>query len=63
MKRLKKSKERRISGVCGGISEYLDPELDPLIVRLGYIALTLFNPLMILFYIVLAIAMPAHDEI
>ena len=33
MKKLKKSKERMLCGVCGGIAEYLN--IDPTIVRVA----------------------------
>lgn len=63
MKRLKKSKDRIIAGVCGGLSEYINPELDPLIVRLAFVALTIFNPLMVIFYLILLFVMPGPDSI
>jgi phage shock protein PspC (stress-responsive transcriptional regulator) len=63
MKRLKKSRERIIAGVCGGISEYINPEIDPLIVRLTFVALTIFNPLMVIFYLILLFVMPGPDSI
>lgn len=62
MKRLKKSRERIIAGVCGGISEYINPEIDPLIVRLIFVALTIFNPLMVIFYLILLFVMPGPDS-
>jgi phage shock protein C len=62
MKRLKKSKDRIIAGVCGGLSEYINPELDPLIVRLAFVALTIFNPLMVIFYLILLFVMPGPDR-
>jgi len=58
MKRLTKSYHKRIAGVCGGISEYINPELDPLLVRVAYLVLCFFNPLLVLLYFILAIAMP-----
>lgn len=63
MKRLRKSRDRIISGVCGGISEYINPEMDPLIVRLAFLALTFFNPLMLIFYVILLFAMPGPDSL
>jgi len=62
MKRLRKSRERIIAGVCGGISEYINPEIDPLIVRLAFVALTIFNPLMIIFYLILLFVMPGPEK-
>ncbi|MGQ1908930.1 PspC domain-containing protein [Marinifilum sp. RC60d5] len=58
MKRLFRSKNKKIAGVCGGISHYINPELDPVIVRAGYLVLTLFNPLMLLVYFILALVIP-----
>jgi len=63
MKRLIKSKDRIIAGICGGISEYINPELDPLIVRLAFVALTIFNPLMVIFYLILLFVMPGPDRL
>ncbi len=62
MKRLRKSKDRIIAGICGGISEYINPEMDPLIVRLAFLALTIFNPLMIIFYLILLFVMPGPEK-
>ncbi len=58
MKRLIRSKEKKIAGVCGGISQYINPELDPIIIRAGWLILTLFNPLMLLAYFILALVLP-----
>ena len=38
-KKLQRSNDRVIAGVCAGIAEYLD--FDPVAVRLGYAFLTL----------------------
>lgn len=43
-KRLYRSDDRVIGGVCSGIAEYLD--FDPVAVRLGYAFLTLKNLLL-----------------
>ncbi|MPQ45414.1 PspC domain-containing protein [Marinifilum sp. N1E240] len=58
MKRLLRSKDKKIAGVCGGISHYINPELDPVLIRAGYLILTLFNPLMLLVYFILAVVLP-----
>lgn len=53
-----RSDDRVLGGVCAGIAEYLD--FDPVAVRLGYAALTLFTAFAgIPFYIVAWIVMPA----
>lgn len=58
MKRLtKSSKDKMISGVCGGIAEYF--EVDPTLVRIGYLIFTFAgvgSP--ILLYFILAVIMP-----
>lgn len=63
MKRLMKSYDRVLAGVCGGISEYINPELDPLIIRLVWAIFSVFNPFLILIYIVLALVMPSANAI
>lgn len=40
-KRLTKSNDKLIAGVCGGIAEYFD--LDPTLVRAGYAFVTFFS--------------------
>lgn len=61
MKRLVKSYDSVLAGVCGGISDYINPGLDPLIVRLAWFIFSLFNPLMVLIYFILALVMPSPD--
>lgn len=56
--RLIKSNERVIAGVCGGISEYINPELDPLVIRLLWAVFSCFNPVLIFVYFILAVIMP-----
>ncbi len=60
MKRLtKSSKDKMISGVCGGIAEYF--EVDPTLVRIGYLIFTFAgvgSP--ILLYFILAVIMPEN---
>ena len=47
-----------LCGVCGGIAEYLD--LDPTVVRVGYVLLSLLSTGFpgLLIYIILALVMP-----
>jgi phage shock protein C len=55
--RLTKSKtERQLLGVCGGLGEYF--EIDPTLIRLAFVALTLFDGIGLVIYIVLAIIIP-----
>jgi phage shock protein PspC (stress-responsive transcriptional regulator) len=57
-----RSNDRVIAGVCGGLAEYM--EFDPVAVRLGYAALTLFTAFAgIPFYIVAWIIIPAKDRL
>jgi phage shock protein PspC (stress-responsive transcriptional regulator) len=55
-------KESRILGVCGGISKYIDPELDPAMIRIIWVLLTIFAiPLMIIFYLILGIVLKREE--
>ena len=59
-KKLYRSDDRLLGGVCAGFAEYMD--FDPVAVRLGYAALTLFTAFAgILFYIVAWIIMPVKN--
>jgi len=57
-RRLRKSRNRMIAGVCGGIAEWLD--WDPTLVRVLYVLVSIFSAAFpgILVYIVLWIVMP-----
>lgn len=59
-KKLVRSNDRWIAGVCGGIAEYFD--WDPALVRLLYILLSVFSAGFpgTLIYIILWIVMPKH---
>lgn len=60
-KRLMKSNDKCLTGVCGGIAEYFD--VDPTLVRVGYAALTIFTLGFpgVLLYIVMALVIPQKD--
>ena len=61
MKKLTKSSTTRVlAGVCGGIAEYLG--CDPTIIRLLFIALSIFVGSGLLLYILAAIIMPGADH-
>jgi len=64
MNRLMKvsKKDRRFLGVCGGISKYLNSDLDPVIIRLIWTLLCFFSPFMIIFYFIMAIILPTETE-
>jgi phage shock protein C len=58
---LKRSNNKMIAGVCGGIAEWL--RWDPTIVRVGYVLLSILSAAFpgILVYIILWIVMPKAD--
>ena len=61
-KKLTRSNDRVIAGVCSGIAEYLD--FDIVMVRLAYAFLTLFTCFSgVIFYFVLWIVMPERKWI
>lgn len=61
-KRLYRSDNKMLCGVCAGIAEYFN--IDPTIVRVGYVALSIFSagfPGLVL-YIILLLIMPQKME-
>ena len=59
-KKLTRSNDRVLAGVCAGIADYLD--FDPAMVRIAYAFLTLFTCFSgIIFYIVPMIVMPERN--
>ena len=63
MKKLYRSPNRVIAGVCGGIAEYFD--VDPTLIRVIYMVLSLFSAAFpgFLLYIILMIMIPNYDKI
>jgi phage shock protein PspC (stress-responsive transcriptional regulator) len=64
MYRLRKvtGKEKRWLGVCAGISKYINPEMDPVAIRLIWLLVSIFAlPQMILLYLGLAIVLKPED--
>jgi len=64
MYRLRKvtGKEKKLFGVIGGISKYIDPDVDPVGLRILWVILTIFAAIpMIIFYMILAIVLKAED--
>lgn len=55
-KRLHKTNERMIFGVCGALAEYFD--LDPTIVRIAFVIAALLFGSGVLLYLILAIVIP-----
>ncbi|MBK5897596.1 PspC domain-containing protein [Catonella sp. Marseille-Q4567] len=60
MKRLTKSNNRMLLGVCAGIAEYFD--IDPNVVRLLWVMFCLLGGSGILGYIIAAVIMPSAYE-
>ena len=58
-KKLKRSANKMIAGVCGGLAEYLG--MDATIVRVIYAVLVLFGGVGILLYLILALLMPKAE--
>ena len=61
-KKLTRSTNKVLAGVCGGIAEYF--EIDPTLVRVAYAALSIFSagfPGLIL-YILLVLIMPQGND-
>lgn len=56
MKRLTKSYDRKLCGVCGGFAEYFN--IDPTLVRLVWLLFVLCVGTGLLAYIIAAIVMP-----
>lgn len=61
-KKLTRSTNKVLAGVCGGIAEYF--EIDPTLVRVAYAALTIFSAGFpgILLYIIMLILMPQGSD-
>jgi phage shock protein C len=62
MKKLFRSSDRILAGVCGGIAEYLD--IDPTVIRVLYAVLSLFTVGFpgLLLYIILMILIPSQVQ-
>ena len=59
-KRLLRSRDDRVlAGVAGGIANYLD--IDPTLVRVGFVVAALFGGLGIAAYLILAVVTPNDD--
>ncbi|SDK19384.1 PspC domain-containing protein [Natronincola ferrireducens] len=51
-------RDKKISGVCGGIAEYID--VDPTIIRLAWVFFAIFGGAGIIAYIIAAIIIPKN---
>lgn len=61
-KKLTRSANKILAGVCGGIAEYFD--VDPTVVRICYVVLSLFSAAFpgLLLYIIMLLLMPEKNE-
>lgn len=61
-KKLTRSTNKILAGVCGGIAEYFD--VDPTIVRICYAALSFFSAAFpgLILYIIMMLIMPEKDN-
>ncbi|MCU7494011.1 MAG: PspC domain-containing protein [Ignavibacteria bacterium] len=59
---LKRSRNKMIAGVCGGIAEWLG--WDPTVVRIAYVLISIFSVAFpgIIVYLILWIVMPPADS-
>ena len=60
-KRLTRSTNKVLAGVCGGIAEYFD--VDPTLIRVCYVALSIFTTGFpgLLLYLIMMLIMPAPE--
>ncbi len=56
----KSNSNKMLDGVCAGIAEYFD--IDPTLIRLGWVVLTLAGGSGILAYIICALVIPRKPE-
>ncbi len=61
-KKLRRSNNKMVAGVCAGLAEYF--EVDPTMVRVIYAVLTIFSAAFpgILLYIILMLIMPNQEQ-
>lgn len=59
-KRLTKSNDKKIFGVCGGLGNYFD--LDPTLIRVGFLVAVLMFGTGVLLYLILALVMPSETN-
>lgn len=50
-----------VAGVCGGVAEYF--EIDPTVVRIAFVLLTIFNGAGVALYILMWIIVPERGEV
>lgn len=61
-KRLTKSRDRKIAGVCAGLAEYVG--VDPTLMRIAWVAAAIFGlGSAVLLYLILILVMPGPDDL
>ena len=50
-------RDSKIFGVCGGLSRYIDPEADPVIMRLIWVFMAIFTGIFPVTFVYLVLAM------
>ena len=59
-KKLRRSNDRMIAGVCAGLAHYFD--LDPTVIRIVYVLLSIFTAFAgVLVYLILWLIMPKEQ--
>lgn len=59
-KKLRRSKDKMIAGVCAGLAYYFD--LDPTVIRIVYVLLSIFTAFAgVLVYLILWLIMPKEQ--
>lgn len=56
---VRSSNEKMVAGVAGGLADYFG--IDPVIVRLGFVALTLLNGIGFVAYLILLVILPEEQ--
>ena len=64
MKRLRRSNNKVIAGVCAGVANYLNPEIDPVAVRVATVLLSfiIIIPVVPIVYLILALVIPSEEN-
>lgn len=60
-KRLMRSQDKMIFGVCAGLAEYMN--IDPVVIRVLTVLLALMTGYGLLLYLLLALLMPTGEEV
>jgi len=60
MKRLTRSNDKLVAGVISGISNYVNPEFDPVFLRLAFAWIAFFNPYLIFIFFGIALILPTE---